>query len=77
MKVIKEAWVLKENYKGMQNSFLLAQGTSLPKMFISEATAKSGAAYWGKHYNNGTIIHKPVKVYLVTEDEVMQDEIPF
>jgi hypothetical protein len=74
MRVIKEAWVLEEAHKG---HFLLAQGTSLPKMFISEATAKSGAAYWGKHYNNGTIIHKPVKVYLVTEDEVIDDEIPF
>ena len=74
MRVVKEAWLLEEKPLG---TFLLAQGTSLPKMFISEATAKSGASYWGKHYNNGTIIHKPVKVYLVTEDEVMQDEIPF
>lgn len=77
MRVIKEAWVLEDKCTGIRNSFLLAQGTSLPKMFISEATAKSGAAYWGKHYNNATIIHKPVKVYLVTEDEVIEDEIPF
>ncbi len=74
MRVIKEAWVLEEKKLGV---FMLAQGTSLPKMFISEATAKSGAAYWGKHYNNGTVVHQPTKVYLVTEDEVIEDEIPF
>jgi hypothetical protein len=76
MRVIREAYVLEDVTDS--GCFLLAQGTSLPKMFISEATANAGAKYWGKHYNNGTIIHEAKKVYLVVEDKEIDDaEIPF
>jgi hypothetical protein len=76
MRVIREGYVLEEQDAG---HFLLAQGTSLPKLFISEATANAGAKYWGKHYNQGNIIHNAKKVFLVVEDEQEIDdaEIPF
>jgi hypothetical protein len=78
MRVIREAYVLEELTDSSGNSFLLAQGTTLPKMFVSEATANAGAKYWGKHYNNGTVIHKAKKVFLVVEDKEIDDaEIPF
>jgi hypothetical protein len=77
MRVIKEAYVLEEAYD-VTSGYLLAQGTSLPKLFISEATANAGAKYWGKHYNQGIIIHEAKKVYLVVEDKEIDDaEIPF
>jgi hypothetical protein len=75
MRVIREGYVLEEQDAG---HFLLAQGTSLPKLFISEATANAGAKYWGKHYNQGNIIHNAKKVFLVVEDKEIDDaEIPF
>jgi hypothetical protein len=75
MRVIREAYVLEEVDPG---HFLLAQGTTLPKMFVSEATANAGAKYWGKHYNQGNIIHEAKKVFLVVEDKEIDDaEIPF
>jgi hypothetical protein len=75
MRVIREAYVLEEQDAG---HFLLAQGTSLPKLFTSEATANAGAKYWGKHYNQGVIIHEAKKVFLVVEDKEIDDaEIPF
>ena len=75
MRVIREGYVLEEQDAG---HFLLAQGTSLPKLFISEATANAGAKYWGKHYNQGNIIHEAKKVFLVVEDKEIDDaEIPF
>lgn len=78
MRVIKEAYVLEETVN-ITPEYMLAQGTTIPKMFVSEATANAGAKYWGKHYNNGVTIHEAKKVYLVVEDEQEIDdaEIPF
>ena len=77
MRVIREAYVLEETVN-ITPDYMLAQGTSLPKMFVSEATANAGAKYWSKHYNNGVAIHEAKKVYLVVEDKEIDDaEIPF
>ena len=49
------------------------QNTTTPKLYVSEKSAKSAAEYHGAHYNNGVILYKPVKAFLVVDDELGED----
>ena len=70
MRVIKEAWLL----EGMgMGDFMYMQNTTTPKLYVSEKSAKSAAEYHGAHYNNGIIMYKPIKAFLVVEDELGED----
>jgi len=75
MQVIKEAWLLR--VKCTSDVYMLMQNTTTPKLYVSEASAKSAASYYAEHSNNGLLIHEPVKAFLVVDDSTDQIEIPF
>ena len=70
MKVIKEAWLLK---CVDTDGFMCMQNTNTPKLYVSKASAQSAAEYHARQNNTVTIIHTPVKAFLVVEDELGED----
>jgi hypothetical protein len=74
MQVIKEVWLL-QDYKA-PHTFMCAQNTATPKLYVNERSAISSARYHADyHTDNKEICYKPVKAFIVTEGE--DDAIPF
>jgi hypothetical protein len=71
MKVIKEAWLLKDDESGM---FKCMQNTNTPKLYVSETSAKREVKYQA---NNSLGKYTAVKAFLVVESEPDQLELPF
>lgn len=67
MRVVKEAWLLEHQATG---EFMLMQNTSTPKLYVSEKSAKSAAEYHGEYSNEGVVAYKPMKAFLVVEDDI-------
>jgi len=73
MQVIKEGWVL--GHQAMLGEFMCSQNTSTPKLYTSEKSATSSAIYHAQHSNDGYVVYKPVKAFIVIEGD--SDAIPF
>ena len=73
MLVIKEGWVLA--HQAMLGEFMCSQNTSTPKLYVSEKSATNSAEYHAAYSNDGHVIYKPVKAFIVVEGDI--DEIPF
>ena len=74
MQVIKEVWLL-QDYK-VPLSFMCAQNTATPKLYVNEKSAISSARYHADyHTDNKEVCYKPVKAFIVTEGD--DDAIPF
>jgi len=71
MQVIKEVWVLRHH---THNTYKCAQNTATPRLFASEATAVSSAAYDVRHSNGILEAHLPVRAYIVIDDEVQENK---
>jgi hypothetical protein len=75
MQVIKEVWLLQDN-RSTPQSFMCAQNTATPKLYVNERSALSSARYHADyHTDNKEVCYKPVKAFIVTEGE--DDAIPF
>jgi hypothetical protein len=75
MQVIKEVWLLQDN-RSTPQSFMCAQNTATPKLYVNEKSAISSARYHADyHTDNKEVCYKPVKAFIVTEGE--DDAIPF
>lgn len=70
MRVVKEAWLLERQDSEKIGEFMLMQNTTTPKLYVSEASAKSAADYHACQHNNGVIVYKPIKAFLVVEDDI-------
>ena len=75
MQVIKEVWLLQDN-RSTPQSFMCAQNTATPKLYVNERSALSSARYHADyHTDNKEVCYKPVKAFIVTEGD--DDAIPF
>jgi len=75
MQVIKEVWLLQDN-RSTPQSFMCAQNTATPKLYVNERSAISSAHYHAQHHtDNKEVCYKPVKAFIVTEGD--DDAIPF
>jgi hypothetical protein len=75
MQVIKEVWLLQDN-RSTPQSFMCAQNTATPKLYVNERSAISSARYHADyHTDNKEVCYKPVKAFIVTEGD--DDAIPF
>jgi hypothetical protein len=66
MQVIKEAWVLKHQATG---EFMCTQNTATPKLYVNEKSATSSARYHAEYSNDGFVVYKPIKAFLVIEGD--------
>lgn len=73
MRVIKEGWVLA--HQALLGEFMCSQNTSTPKLYVSEKSASSSAEYHAQYSNDGHVVYKPVKAFIVVEGD--SDAIPF
>jgi hypothetical protein len=75
MQVIKEVWLLQDN-RSTPQSFMCAQNTATPKLYVNEKSAINSAHYHAAyHTDNKEVCYKPVKAFIVTEGD--DDAIPF
>jgi hypothetical protein len=74
MQVIKEVWLLQDSRAPL--SFMCAQNTATPKLYVNEKSAINSAHYHAAyHTDNKEVCYKPVKAFIVTEGD--DDAIPF
>jgi hypothetical protein len=74
MQVIKEVWLL-QDYK-TPLSFMCAQNTATPKLYVNEKSAINSARYHADyHTDNKEVCYKPIKAFIVIEGD--DDAIPF
>jgi hypothetical protein len=74
MQVIKEVWLLQD--KRAPLSFMCAQNTATPKLYVNEKSATNSAQYHATYYTeNKEVCYKPVKAFIVIEGD--DDAIPF
>jgi len=73
MQVIKEGWVLK--HRAVLGEFMCSQNTTTPKLYVSERSAISSADNHAQQTNEGQVVYKPVKAFIVIEGD--SDAIPF
>ena len=64
MRVVKEVWMLGNVF----GDYMCGQNTQTPKLYVTETSATSSADYYHIHHTQGRLIYKPIKAYIVIED---------
>jgi hypothetical protein len=73
MQVIKEVWLLQD--KTAPLSFMCAQNTATPKLYVNEKSATNSANYHATYYTeNKEVVYKATKAFIVIEGD--EDAIP-
>ena len=73
MQVIKEVWLLQD--KTAPLTFMCAQNTATPKLYVNEKSAINSARHHADyHTDNKEVCYKPIKAFIVIEGD--DDAIP-